>query len=36
MDSLPFDLNNVHFFVLVLERRGFTAAADPLGVPDLL
>src|ERR1700757_1314320 len=33
MDSLPFDLNNVHFFVLVVERRGFTAAADALGVP---
>jgi hypothetical protein len=28
MDSLPFDLNNLHFFVLVVERRGFTAAAD--------
>jgi DNA-binding transcriptional LysR family regulator len=33
MDSLPFDLNNLHFFVLVVERRGFTAAADALGVP---
>jgi len=33
MDSLPFDLNNLHFFVLVVERRGFTAAADVLGVP---
>ena len=33
MDSLPFDLNNIHFFVLVVERRGFTAAADALGVP---
>ena len=33
MDSLPFDLDNVRFFVLVVERRGFTAAADALGVP---
>src|SRR5436309_652148 len=33
MDTLPFDLNNLHFFVLVVERRGFTAAADALGVP---
>jgi DNA-binding transcriptional LysR family regulator len=33
MDSLAFDLNNIHFFVLVVERRGFTAAADALGVP---
>jgi DNA-binding transcriptional LysR family regulator len=33
MDSLPFDLNNLHLFVLVVERRGFTAAADTLGVP---
>src|SRR5438128_2250181 len=33
MDSLPFDLNNVHFFVQVVERRSFTAAADALGVP---
>jgi DNA-binding transcriptional LysR family regulator len=33
MDSLPFDLNNLHFFVLVVERRGFTAAAEALGVP---
>ncbi|MES2106275.1 MAG: LysR substrate-binding domain-containing protein [Pseudomonadota bacterium] len=33
MESLPFDLNNLHFFVMVVERRGFTAAADFLGVP---
>ncbi len=33
MSSLPFDLNNIHFFVLVVEKRGFTAAADALGVP---
>ena len=33
MDTLPFDLNNLHFFVLVVEQRGFTAAADALGVP---
>ena len=33
MDSLPFDLNNIHFLVLVVERRGFTAAADTLGIP---
>ena len=33
MDSFPFDLNNLQFFVLVVERRGFTAAAEALGVP---
>ncbi|OWQ90391.1 hypothetical protein CDN99_13635 [Roseateles aquatilis] len=33
MDPLQFDLNNIHFFVAVVERRGFTAAADALGVP---
>ena len=33
MDPLPFDLNNLHFFVVVVERHGFTAAADFLGVP---
>jgi DNA-binding transcriptional LysR family regulator len=33
MDSLPFDLNNLHFFVQVVQRRGFTAAAEVLGVP---
>ena len=33
MEPLPFDLNNLHFFVIVVERRGFTAAADFLGVP---
>jgi DNA-binding transcriptional LysR family regulator len=33
MDSLSFDLNNLQFFVLVVERRSFTAAAEVLGVP---
>jgi DNA-binding transcriptional LysR family regulator len=33
MDSIPFDLNNLHFFVQVVQRRGFTAAAEVLGVP---
>jgi len=33
MESLPFDLNNLQFFVAVVERRGFTAAADVLGIP---
>ena len=33
MDSLPFDLNNLHFFEQVVQRRGFTAAAEVLGVP---
>jgi DNA-binding transcriptional LysR family regulator len=33
MDPLPFDLNNLHFFAVVVERRGFTAAADFLSVP---
>src|SRR3989442_67416 len=33
MEPLPFELNNLHFFVTVVERHGFTAAADFLGVP---
>lgn len=33
MNPPAFDLNNIRFFTLVVERRGFTAAADVLGVP---
>src|SRR5579859_4750250 len=33
MEPLPFDLNNLRVFVTVVERHGFTAAADFLGVP---
>ncbi|WP_152223233.1 LysR substrate-binding domain-containing protein [Pseudomonas sp. SCB32] len=33
MDPLPFDLNHLRGFVLVVEHHGFTAAANALGVP---
>lgn len=33
MEALPFDLNNLQFFAAVVERRGFTAAANVLGMP---
>lgn len=33
MDPSPFELNNLRFFVAVVDRQGFTAAADSLSVP---
>jgi DNA-binding transcriptional LysR family regulator len=33
MSKLTIDLNDLYFFVQVVDRSGFTAAADALGIP---